>query len=330
MLTSDNNSGETPEQTTQQRIVSFFKNLWKETVHTSWALFKITIPVIILTKIFEEFGLITYLSILLEPVMNLVGLPGALGLVWATGMTTSLYGGIAVFASLATGLDLTVAQVTVLGSMLLIAHSLPVELSVSKKAGAPLLPIAIIRIGGALLYGFLLNKICTHFSIWQGKAEIVFKSTEQTATLFEWALGQLTNLGFIFLVIFAILIIMQLFRAIGLLSLLERVLSPALPIFGMSKRAAPLTIVGMVLGIGYGGALIIRETSVGNIDKREIFNSMALLGLCHSLLEDTLLMVAIGGKLGGLLWGRIVFALLVTFLLARFLGWLKVRNQLKI
>lgn len=330
MVKLDNDSGEKTEQTLQERTISFCKSLWKETVHTSWTLFKITIPIIILTKIFEELGLITHLSILLEPVMSMVGLPGELGLVWATGMTTSLYGGIAVFASLATGLDLTVAQVTVLGSMLLIAHALPVELSVSKKAGAPLLPIAIIRIGGALIYGFLLNTLCTHFSIWQGKAEIVFKSTEQTATLLEWAIGQLTNLGFIFFVIFAILIIMQLFRTIGLLSLLERTLSPALPLFGMSKRAAPLTIVGMVLGIGYGGALIIRETSVGNIDKREIFNSMALLGLCHSLLEDTLLMVAIGGKLGGLLLGRIVFALLVTFLLARFLWWLKVRNQLKI
>ncbi len=99
--------------------------------------------------------------------MNFIGLPGPLGLVWATAMLTSLYGGIAVFAVLAPGLDLTVAQITVLCSAMLIAHSLPVELSVSKKAGANLIPIALLRLGGAVAYSFLLNTACLELDLWQ-------------------------------------------------------------------------------------------------------------------------------------------------------------------
>jgi hypothetical protein len=65
--------------------------------------------------------------------------------------------------------------------------------------------------------------------------------------------------------------------------------------------------------------LIIRETSTGKMARQEVFNSMALMGLCHGLVEDTLLMAAIGGKFGGILWGRIVFSLIVTFFLVRIL-----------
>jgi hypothetical protein len=87
----------------------------------------------------------------------------------------------------------------------------------------------------------------------------------------------------------------------------------------MSRRAAPITVVGMIMGIGYGGALIIRETNTGKLGREEVFNSMALMGLCHGLVEDTLIMAAIGGKFGGILWGRIVFSLIVIYLLVRLL-----------
>ena len=96
-------------------------------------------------------------------------------------------------------------------------------------------------------------------------------------------------------------------------------LRPVLPLFGMTDRAAPVTVVGMIFGIVYGGALIIRETTTGSMSRREIFNSLALMGLSHGLIEDTLVMMAIGGKLGGILFGRVLFSLVVIFLLDRLL-----------
>jgi len=119
---------------------------------------------------------------------------------------------------------------------------------------------------------------------------------------------------------------MRLMRLIGLLALLEWLLKPVLPLFGMSHRAAPVTVVGMIMGIAYGGALIIRETTTGSMNSREIFNSLALMSLSHGLVEDTLLMLAIGGKLGGIFWGRLLFSLLVIFILARVVDRLR-RNR---
>lgn len=301
------------------RLQAMLVSLLRETWLTSWELIRITIPVAIITKILQELGLIGYLSMVLEPVMQLIGLPGSLGLVWATAMLTNLYGGIAVFAALAPELGLTGAQITVLCSAMLIAHSLPIELTVSKRAGASLLPITVLRLVGAVVYAFILNRLCLAFGLWQEKATLLFKTTTGSADIWQWGLGLLQNMGLIVVVIFCIIICMRILKALGILTLLEKILAPVLPFFGMSRQAAPITVVGMLMGIGYGGALIIRETAQGKISREEVFNSMALLALCHGLVEDTLLMAAIGGKFGGILWGRIVFALIVTFILVRVL-----------
>lgn len=310
-------------QQASSQMLLLLRELGRDTLKTSGELIKITVPAVIVVKILEELGLIIYISMMLEPVMELMGLPGPLGLVWATGILTSLYGAVGVYAALAPGLELTGAQVTVLCSVMLIAHSLPVEMAITKRAGAGLLPVGAIRLLGALAYGVLLHHFCSFFHLWQEPARMFFQAEAGDKTLWSWAVAQVTNLGLIVVIIFFILVAMRLLKTIGLLALLERLLRPVLPLFGMSHRAAPVTVVGMIMGLGYGGALIIRETTTGSMDSREIFNSLALMSLSHGLVEDTLLMMAIGGMLGGILWGRLLFSLLVIFILVRIIDRLR-------
>ncbi len=302
------------------RLRAAFAALARETWQTSWELIRIMVPVMILVKVLEQYGAVAVLGQVLEPVMGLIGLPGELALVWATAMLTTLYGGMAVFALLAPDLALTAGQVTVLCSAMLIAHSLPIELSISRKAGAPLVPIGLLRFLGAIAYCLLLDRVCRGYGLWQQPAALLFGAPPADPTLVAWSLQQLENLGLIMLVIFCILVVMRLLRRIGVLRLFERLLEPVLPVFGMGREAAPITVVGMIMGIGYGGALILRETARGTMARHEITHSMALMGLCHGLVEDTLLMAAMGGMLGGIFWGRICFSLIVTFLLVRILS----------
>ena len=143
------------------------RSLWNDTLKTSSELFKIMIPAVMVTKLLEVLGLSTVLSFMLNPVMELMGLPGTLGIVWATALISSPYGALAVFASLAPGMDLSGEQITVLCAVILLAHSLPVELSITRRAGGPLLPLALLRLGGALVYGILLHKFCLVTGTWQ-------------------------------------------------------------------------------------------------------------------------------------------------------------------
>ena len=66
--------------------------------------------------------------------------------------------------------------------------------------------------------------------------------------------------------------------------------------------------------------MIIGEARSGRLPRREIFFSLAFLGLCHSLFEDSLLLVLIGGSLPILVLGRLLFAVMVVALLVRLTG----------
>ena len=79
------------------------------------------IPIIIAIRILQEFGAVDALGKVLSPVMGIVGLPGSMGLVWATTILSNIYTGIVVFVAVSANEPLTVAQTTVLASMMLVA-----------------------------------------------------------------------------------------------------------------------------------------------------------------------------------------------------------------
>jgi len=100
------------------------------------------IPIIIIIKAIEEMGGIVLLSEWLSPVMELVGLSKELGLVWVTTILTNIYAGLIVFINL--DMSLSVAQVSILGSMMIFAYSLPIEAAIAKKAGVNLIATLVL------------------------------------------------------------------------------------------------------------------------------------------------------------------------------------------
>lgn len=116
---------------------------------------KTIVPVYIFVTFLKYTPVLPWLSTMLEPLMGLMGLQGESSLVIVFGMGVSLYAGLGVIASL----DLTAKQMTVIGSVLLIAHSLPVETAITKKTGVAAMPLLIMRLGLAFLCGIGLNLI---------------------------------------------------------------------------------------------------------------------------------------------------------------------------
>ena len=291
--------------------------LFSAALRASAELFKIIIPISIATRFLQQWGVVDLLGVLLTPVMELVGLPGQLGLVWATGMVTSIYGGMVVFASVAPGLELSVAQVTVLGSMILVAHGLPVELRIAQKAGTRFRAMALIRIGGALLLGWILHMSYQLSGTLQQTNQALWNPAEVEPTWNAWVVAELRTMVMIFAIILGLMTFLRVLKKLGISDLMTRLLEPVLAILGMGRQAAPITIIGMTLGLSYGGGLIIQEAQSGRLSKRDIFASVALMGLCHSIFEDTLLLMVLGAHISGIFWGRLLFSLLVVFLLAR-------------
>ena len=62
---------------------------------------------------------------------------------------------------------------------------------------------------------------------------------------------------------------MILLKKSGIIDRLNNLLEPALKVLGMSKNAAPITMIGMTLGLAYGGGLIIKEAKSGILSKKD-------------------------------------------------------------
>ncbi len=287
-------------------------------------LFKAMIPAVILVKILQELELISLLAKPLEPLMALVGLPASMGLVWATALLNNIYSSMVVFVSLASdpslGAGLSQAQSTVLCTMILIAHSLPVELKVARQCGPTMLSQGVIRVGAAMLCGMAMH--CVYSATgWLSNANAIFWTPgRQPEGWGEWAWDQTLNLVAIFAVILALMAFMRLLKILRATDLLVWLLAPVLRLVGIGRDAAAITVVGLALGMTYGGGLIINESRSGRIGARDIFNSVTFMGLTHALIEDTLLMVMLGADFQGVFWGRLLFSLAFLAVLARIIS----------
>jgi len=302
---------------THELLNKTLPDLGREIYAVCLLLFKLTIPIIIAVKILEEIGAIPYISALLEPLMLLVGLPESMGIVWATTMLTNIYAGLIIFFQAAPQENLTVAQVTVLGTMLLIAHGLPLELRITQKAGMRLIFALLLRFVGALVLGALLNLTYSAGGWLNAPVELLWQPEATDPSLIYWVLTQLQSLAMIVVIVTVLLTLLKLLRWLHIERLMIWLLQPFLRFMGISKKATSLAIVGVTLGLSFGGGLLIREAESGNVSPKDCFSALCLLSLCHSLIEDTLLIMTMGADLSGILWARLIFSILLISLLTR-------------
>ena len=257
------------------KLKSFALSIFNPWKRTCKILFKILIPISILIKILQETGGINYVSNFFDPLMQLMGLPGEMGIVWASAIFGNLYGGLLAFYSLQSTVSLTVAQVTILMTALLIAHSFLMEVVVVYKAGLKWIPIVLFRLGMAVVVGIFLNFFYSATNLLQEPAsQIMALSAPADQSITAWIINELKNYISIALIILALITVLEILKRIGLIAKLNKLLEPVLNFIGMTSKIVPLTIIGLTLGLAYGGALIIDETRATSISKKDIFYSL--------------------------------------------------------
>ena len=126
---------------------------FKKSCSTYLSLMKIIIPVYILVTFLKYTGVIGYLDQFFSPMMKIVGLPGEAALALLTGYLMNIYGALGVIA----GLDLGAREITILGTMLGLSHSLIIEGAIIKRIKVKLLPLISLRIILSIVSGIILN-----------------------------------------------------------------------------------------------------------------------------------------------------------------------------
>ena len=293
----------------------FFRNLFFEIKEVAVPLFKILIPFVFIIKILEIIGAIELISKVFAPLMGLIGLPPELGIVWVTAFAVNIYASLVLFVNLIPGLEVTVSQITVLATGILICHNLPVESAISKAAGVSFIYTVLFRLVSAFIICFILGLIYDFFNFLNEPYSTYFKIEPPRPEWHFWLQDQLLNLLYVFCIVVVMVTILQLLKVLGIESFLKKILVYPLKLFGISKEATNIIIVGITIGLQFGGGILIKEIKTGKIDKQSVFLAVSMLNLVHAAIEDTLLMIAIGGHYSGVFFARIIFGLIISLLM---------------
>lgn len=286
----------------------------KDGIAASWVIIKIMIPVLAVVKLLELTGVDAVLGRILGPVMASIGLPEATGLVFSAALLTGVYGALSALAAVSDQIALTSAQATVLAALLLIAHGLPVEARVAQKAGVSLAFTVAWRIGIGFLFAGMLHAVFSITGILQRPASMALASVIAPGddALGPWVTAQAIGLAKMTVIIVALVTLLNILKALHIERLLQGIMAPVLRLVGIDRRATGITVVGILLGISYGGGLIIREAKSGTLDFRAVASTLALLALLHSVIEDTALMLLTGANLWAILAGRVAVSLIAV------------------
>ena len=160
-----------------------------------------------------------------------------------------------------------------------------------------------------------MNLLFTKYELFNEPNQSVLQVPNELVSNFEWATLQIQNFFIIFLIIFFIISTINVLKAFGVWSFIIHIMKIPLSYLGMSEKVANIILIGLTLGISFGGGFLIEESKKNNISKKDILLSLSFLSLCHSIIEDTILILLLGSHISGILFFRFIYTVIIILLM---------------
>lgn len=282
-----------------------------------WILLRIMVPAVVIVKLLEEVGATEFLALLLSPLMSLIGLPNEFGLVWAASILTNIYGAMVVFYQLSDGASYSIGQISTMSMLVLVAHALPIEGAVAKALGVPWKVTLLLRIVCSYVFALLVYWVAQFSELMAQPSIVLWSPTPSGEGLVAWLVAQIEMLIGILVILASLMAFLRFLTFVGFDKVLNILLLPLTRLLKVEREASQVTIVGLMLGLSFGAGLLIDAAEKGTISSRDMKIVACFLGLCHSLIEDTLLVILLGAHWVPVLLGRLVFSIIVMALLVR-------------
>lgn len=290
-------------------LIDVVKRAWPSTLKTTLWLLKIMLPVSLIVRLFQFFGFIDWIAQYLDSVFVWFGLPSSAAFAFISGAMVGTYGGLAAMLSL----TLTLRQATIVAIMILICHSLPMECAVMRKTGSSFWLMGVLRVIAAFVVAGYLNLVMPEMT---GNFDVLATDTAATtltAVLTAWCISSVKMSIMVFLIIYGLMIVQRLMETYHIIDRLVKPLHPLMRLFGLPEGAAYLWLVGNVLGVSYGSAVMMDLQEQGVFTPEEGNEVNYHLIMNHSLFEDTLTFAAVGISAWWIISTRVLFAMIFVW-----------------
>lgn len=287
------------KESNKERTIRCIKSVLPSTTKTCVWLVKLTVGVSFAIMFLKYFNILPWVSNLLTPVFNSIGLPGEAAFPFVTGYFVNVYAAI----SVAVAFDFDVRALTILSTMVLCAHNMITETAVQKKTGTSAVRIVIVRTVSAFTLAFFLNKLLPGGVVEQLSGG--YDQKPEFMVLFkEWLVSTASVVVKMTLLIYSLAIVQKILAEYGVIRWISKFLKYPLAFFGLPARTSFLWIVANTLGLAYGAAVMIEEVESGKVTKRDVDLLNSHIAISHSNFEDLFLVSAMGATWYVLLLSR--------------------------
>lgn len=272
---------------------------------------KIILPVSLFVGFLDYFGILIYLAQFLDPVFVHLGLPGSTAIVFITSIFLPLYAPLAIIISM----PITLRELTILALMCQTAHNLPVESAIQAKTGTSFWAMTVLRIAVSIGIALFLNLVLPQdmgMPLFDTTAVQTVSSVSQLLVI--WIKNSLKMGLILFSIILLLNVLYKILEAYKLIFRLSKTIEPVLHFFGLSGSVGFLWLIGYIVGLAYGGAMMIDQMNEGKVSRTDARLLNYHLAVSHSVLEDNLLFVALGVSYLLILAVRLGVALAVVWL----------------
>jgi hypothetical protein len=118
-------------------------------------------------------------------------------------------------------------------------------------------------------------------------------------------------------IIVPLMIAIEVLKDLKILEKFSKFMSPLTRFLKIKEDASLPLVIGSFLGLFFGAGVLFQSVKDGDLDKRSLVIISIFLALCHAVIEDTLIFVAIGASLPMVLSIRIVTAFIISFIASR-------------
>ena len=289
----------------------------KKSAQTSIWLLKLILPISLAFRLLDYSGLLGYVADFLNSAFTHLGLPGSTAIIFISSIFLPLYAPLAIITSM----TLTLRELTILALMCQVAHNLPVESAIQAKTGTSFGAMFSVRIVMSIIIGFVLNII---LPLEMGMPSFMQTTAESMNSLSDvfmaWGLTSIKIIVLIISVVTILTVTYRLLEEYNLINRLSKSIEPILKFFGLPKSTGFLWLIGNIVGLAYGGALMIDQMNEGKVSKAEGSLLNYHLAVSHSIIEDNLLFVALGVSIWWILVTRLIAAWIVVWLRKLFLN----------
>ena len=135
-----------------------------------------------------------------------------------------------------------------------------VESSVQAKTGSSFWGMTCLRLIMSFVIAFFLNQAMPHGGWGQvGTTESAAVCDSLLEVFILWFTSSMKVVVSILLIVTALMVLHYILDEFKLMKGLSKTLSPMMRVFGLSENSAFLWLVGNVVGLAYGGAIMVEQ-----------------------------------------------------------------------